>query len=162
MSTSLQDLLLSVACACDGAEKQDGVGFSKPDARIGRLLTVIPEALWDDAAVEQAYKLSLKYRRQHGASNEDVRIAYENSPGKGRYISHEFDAESARLERYITFSKPGWVLLEMGTDSRETTAFLDRNPDAVKTRWPEPIRPPTLPTSGCDNSDSLNISSTPN
>lgn len=63
---AVQDALRTMLGNCDGAQKDDGIGFNKPDSAVARCLASL-DIVGDDEACEAVARLLYKYRRQVSA-----------------------------------------------------------------------------------------------
>jgi hypothetical protein len=61
---ALASAFRKIAGLCDGADKRDGVGFSKADARYGTLLAILPNAKWTEVVAYEAWNMLSKYQNQ--------------------------------------------------------------------------------------------------
>lgn len=60
----LQTACAAISSQCDGACKQDGVGFSKPDAYVGNLIAQVPAAEWTPETCAMVADMLSKYSIQ--------------------------------------------------------------------------------------------------
>jgi hypothetical protein len=125
MAVTLQQMLVSVAVRCDGAHDRDDMGFSAADTREGRALAFIPVELWGRNEVELARQLALKYKGQHGHDTEEVEEAYIDTLKHAEGNGVEFSRMARKLERIVSFEKPGWVSIRFGTDDYDANDFLE-------------------------------------
>lgn len=63
-SPSVHQAVREIAARCDGAQTEDGVGFSGQDTKFGKRLAVIPDSDWTPAMVSEAHRMLAKYRGQ--------------------------------------------------------------------------------------------------
>lgn len=62
--SQLSRAVRALALACDGAQSEDGVGFSRPDSRFGTQLALIPDSLWTPSIAYSAWLMLAKYSKQ--------------------------------------------------------------------------------------------------
>ena len=61
----LAEVVEYLASCCDGARKQDGAGFNKPDSYFGKSLACLPPDLWGYDEQIRAYEMIRKYEKQY-------------------------------------------------------------------------------------------------
>jgi SNF2 family DNA or RNA helicase len=73
--SQLSKAVRALALACDGAQTEDGIGFSRADSRIGTQLALIPDSLWTPSIAYSAWLMLAKYSKQlktHGIIYDDI------------------------------------------------------------------------------------------
>lgn len=81
--TALASAFRSIAGLCDGANKRDGIGFSKADSRYGTLLALLPNGKWTDVVAYEAWNMLAKYQGQLAS----LGLSYDDIPAPSRPAS---------------------------------------------------------------------------
>ena len=137
--SKIHDAIRVLACNCDGAATQDGVGFNGADARFGHVLAAREIELWSFKMATIAYDMIRKYRGQLA----DAGIDYDDiePPEKSNFVE---PVNKSNIKRAI------------GNDGRRLLVALDyrdkefaKLKDAIKAipgrRWDPDRKTWTLP-----------------
>ena len=79
----LGDAVRSISARCDGAQNDDGVGFSATDTTFGKSIAMLPDSEWDIDVASAVYDLLRHYKRQL----TEVGIPFDSIPVIDRTIN---------------------------------------------------------------------------
>ena len=83
----LGEAVRALALACDGAQSDDKVGFTRADSRLGTQVATIPDGYWSPSMAYSIWLMLAKYSKQlkkHG-------ILYDDIPAPKRAVSDPAD-----------------------------------------------------------------------
>jgi len=95
--------LLAVAKNCDGANTNDGKGFSGTDSKFGKQLAGLPPEAWTEPLQRQTWEMLHKYRGQITAAGLDYDSIPEPPDGKKSKDIRAIDLKAGKVMVFIPY-----------------------------------------------------------